>query len=295
MKRILYVALGLLFVLSACTPTLAAPKTPFEYDATVPFDARVISQTEQDGVIVTELSYAAHDPAFAVNTGGRTVAILVQPKGKGPFAGILYMHWLGTVSSDRHEYLPEAITMAQHGAVCLLPQGYFPWSSLPTGTQADRSQIIGQTVELRRAFDFLLSQPGVDPKRLGYVGHDYGAVYGGILAGTDKRAKTYVLIAGAPSFASWISLFGSISSQQYLTYVGDLDPVKYVPNAAPASILFQFGKKDAIVPESLANQYYEAASQPKQIEWYDDLHDMHSDPVRAAHQAWLIEQLGLNP
>lgn len=155
--------------------------------------------------------------------------------------------------------------------------------------------MIGQVIELRRAFDFLLAQPGVDPKRLGYVGHDYGGVYGGILAGADKHAKTYILIAGVPSFTNWIGLFGSISSDQYPTYVQDIDPIKFVPNAAPASIFFQFGKRDAVVPESLANQYYEAASQPKKIEWYDDLHDMHTDPVRQAHQAWLIEQLNLAP
>jgi fermentation-respiration switch protein FrsA (DUF1100 family) len=68
-------------------------------------------------------------------------------------------------------------------------------------------------------------------------------------------------------------------ASQALTYVQDIDPIKFVPNAAPASIFFQFGKRDEVVLESLAKQYYEAASQPKQIEWYDDLHDMHTDPV----------------
>jgi dienelactone hydrolase len=310
MKRALTCLFGLLIVLTACgqkpavPPAVAAsptatpvptPASPFAYDASVPFDAKVISEKDRDGVTVTELSYASYDPSFSINTGGRTVATLVRPKGDGPFAGLLYMHWLGPVSSNRGEYLDEAVTMAQHGAVSLLPQGYFPWSSLPTGTEADRSLMIGQAIELRRAFDFLVAQPGVDPKRLGYLGHDYGAVYGGILAGVDRRAKAYVLIAGVPSFDNWIGLFGSISPQQYLAYVQDIDPINFVPQAAPASIFFQFGKKDAVVPESLANQYYEAASQPKQIEWYDDLHDMHTAPVRAAHQAWLIEQLDLAP
>ncbi|MGA2490112.1 MAG: hypothetical protein ABSF99_07990 [Anaerolineales bacterium] len=47
--------------------------------------------------------------------------------------------------------------------------------------------------------------------------------------------------------------------------------------------------------ESLANQYYTAASQPKKIEWYDDTHAMMTDPVLKARQAWLIDQLKLTP
>jgi dienelactone hydrolase len=308
MKHSLFFALCLAMLLPACAPkptvvpteaasptptAVPTPASPFNYDPSVPFDTKIISQTEQQGVTVTELSYAAHDPSFSTNFGGRTVAILVSPKGSGPFAGIVYMHWLGT--SGRHEYLNEAVTMAQHGAISLLPMGFFPWSSAPTGTQDDRALYIGQVIELRRAFDFLLAQPGVDPHRLGYVGHGFGAVYGGVLAGVDKRAKTYILIGGTPGFVDLnCGCFGTMTAQ-YRTYFKDIDPINFIPNAAPASIFFQFGKNDYSVTESLANQYYEAASQPKQIEWYDDIQDMHSDPVVAAHQAWLIEQLSLAP
>jgi dienelactone hydrolase len=317
MKHSLFFALCLAMILPACAPkptvvptatatptTLATPTatavptpvSPFNYDPSVPFDTKIISQTEQDGVNVTELSYAAHAPSFSTNFGGRTVAILVSPKGNGPFAGIVYMHWMGLTGSNRREYFNEAVTMAQHGAVSLLPAGFFPWVSQPTGTQDDRALYIGQVIELRRAFDFLLAQPGVDPQRLGYVGHDYGGVYGGILAGVDKRAKTYVLIAGAPSFADLIcNSCTGLKRDQYLPIVQDLDPINFIPNAAPASIFFQFGKNDSTVTESLANQFYKAASQPKQIEWYDDVHDMHTDPVVKAHQAWLLEQLSLAP
>ncbi len=312
MERFRFFTLIFLIALVACTtqpatspadtavpptivPTATAIPTqvsPFSYDASVPFDTSIISQTEQDGVTVTELSYAAYSPSFAPNMGGRSVATLVSPKGNGPFAGILYMHMFGT---DRHEYLNEALTMAQHGAVSLLSQGYFPWTANPTGTQADRPLIIGQVIELRRAIDFLLTQPGVDPRRLGYVGHTFGATYGGILAGVDKRLKTFVLIAGFPSFAVGFTGWG-VSIDYYLAQTQDLDPVKFVPNAAPASLFFQFAKNDTLgITESLANQYYNAASQPKKIAWYDDSTNMVTAPVVADRQEWLIDQLNLVP
>ena len=47
--------------------------------------------------------------------------------------------------------------------------------------------------DLRRALDVLLAQPGVDPKRIAYVGHDFGAMYGAVLAGVDRRVSVWAL------------------------------------------------------------------------------------------------------
>ncbi len=311
MKRYWFFTLSLVFVLAACTPqSIAVPPTPtavpptavptpaspFDYNAKVPFDTKIISQSEQNGVTVTQLSYAAHDPSFATNMGGRTLATLVSPKGNGPSAGIVHIYGYNIFPTGSPKYLSEAITMASHGAVTLLPVDYFPLGSIPTGTQADRSLIIGQVIELRRAFDFLLTQPGVDPKRLGYVGQDAAGIYGGVLAGVDKRAKTYVLVVGWPSFDYMIRSYMESSTDQYLAYVQDIDPINFVPHTAPASLFFQFAKNDELgLTESLANQYYGAASQPKKIEWYDDSHNLLTDPVLKDRQAWLIDQLKLTP
>ncbi|HTX90868.1 MAG TPA: hypothetical protein VMC09_06590 [Anaerolineales bacterium] len=299
-NRLTLIALGTLLLgvvigLPACSVgEKPRPASPFDYNALVPFATKIVSRQDRDGVTVTDLNYSAHDPAFSPMTGGRTIAYLVQPPGQGPFAGIIYLHWLGNVTGNRSEFLDEAVETARHGAVCLVLQGYFPWMASPLGTQADHPLMVGQAVELRRAVDFLLAQPGVDPKRLGYVGHDYGAVYGGILAGIDPRLKTYVLVAGVPSFADWISFF-HIAHDPYVPIARDIDPVGFVARAAPASLLFQFGRKDSFVPSSLATRFYAAASQPKQIEWFDDIHEMGTAEVARARLAWLVEQLGLVP
>jgi len=249
-------------------------------------------------VTVVDLSYAAHDPSFSPLTGGRTLAYLVKPQGDGPFAGVIYLHWLGHYNNSRAQYLDEAITLAQHGAVSLLLQGYFPWMTSPKGA-ADRPLIIGQEIELRRAVDFLLSQPEVDPERLGYVGHDYGAMYGGMLAGTDPRLKTYVLLAGTPSFADWSAYFGSIDflkPENYLPVVEDLDPIQHISNAAPASLFFQFAQNDRFIPEEAGNRFYEAASEPKKIEWYTAAtHELKVEAALQARQDWLADQLNLTP
>lgn len=315
MKKSYLFVLVLLLALSACsntapaiptvtatqvppvTPTATAvptPASPFDYDASIPFDVKVVAETQQEGATVVDLSYAAHDPGFSTPTGGRTLAYLVKPaQGEGPFAGVIYVHWLGQSNSTRKQYLDEAIAMAKHGVVSLLPQGYFPWMAYPSGDERDRPLVTGQLIELRRAVDFLLSQPNVDPQRLGYVGHDYGANYGGILAGVDHRLKTFVLIAGVPDFIQYIGLL--FSPMKNMEGSDFFDPDKYVAQAAPASIFFQFGTKDKYIPQEMGTQFYEAASEPKKIGWYDDLHYMTADAIRQEREAWLVQELGLEP
>jgi dienelactone hydrolase len=216
---------------------------------------------------------------------------LVKPQGDGPFAGMIYMHWFGQGNSNRGQYLEEAVEMAKRGVVCLLPQGYFPWMTMPTG-EPDWPLVIGQVQELRRAVDFLLSQPGVDPNRIGYAGHNYGAAYGGILAGVDHRVKAYVFVAGASRFGYWLTYFG-YQIDFYGSAMEDLDPIQYLPNAAPANLFFQFPENDAFVPKEAADEFFNAASEPKKIEWYTDIQEMGSPAVRQAREEWLIEQLGL--
>jgi hypothetical protein len=136
----------------------------------------------------------------------------------------------------------------------------------------------------------------VDPRRLGFVGQDSGGIYGGVLAGADKRAKTYVLVTGWPSFANMIGAYTNGAIDQILPFVKDIDPINFVPDTAPANLFFQFAKNDNYgLTESLANQYIAAASQPKKVEWYEDNHAMNTDPVVKARQAWLIDQLKLAP
>lgn len=310
MIRLLVLLVVAFCLLAACAPTTAVtptpmtptplpptdtpePPTPFDYDASIPFDVIVNEEMERDGVTVVDLSFAGHDPAFSPSTNGRTLAYLVRPAGDGPFAGVIFFHWLGRPLGSREEYLDEAVRLAQeHGIVSLLPQGYFPWMHSFYGDERDRDLVSGQVKALRRAADFLIAQPEVDAERLAYVGHDYGAVFGGVLAGVEPRLKSYILIAGVPTFMDWGSYFG-VEYDEYASIMEGLNPIDHLPQANPATILFQFAQKDAYVNEDQANKMFVAASEPKAIQWYDDLHGMTNEEARQARVTWLVEQLGL--
>jgi dienelactone hydrolase len=163
--------------------------------------------------------------------------------------------------------------------------------------ETDHQQIIDQTIEVRRALDLLLSQPKVDKRRIGFVGHDYGSMFGTIASGVDKRVKTYVMIAGMGNFSDWSLKYWKGPSQKgadaYKQAVKDVDPIGYVSQAAPASLLFQFANNDKYISKEVAEEFFAAASKPKEVKWYDATHDLHIEAARNDRREWLTQQLRL--
>jgi dienelactone hydrolase len=282
-----------LFIVSAQSKNLSKNMTRmFAYDSVRPFDLKEESMKEQDGVTVRDINYAAYAPKH-----GRIKAYLIQPAGKGPFAGILFFHWLGDVKSDRTEFLEEAMALGKKGTASLLIQGYFPWSEEPTDGPTDHQQVIDQTIEVRRALDLLLSQPKMDKRRIGFVGHDYGSMFGAIASGVDKRVKTYVLVAGMGSFSDWSLKYWKGPSKNgeeaYKQAVKDVDPIGYVTHTAPATLLFQFANNDKYISKEVADAFFGAASKPKEVKWYDATHDLNIEAARIDRRDWLTWQLRL--
>ena len=288
------ILIGAMLMVSAAPFAFSRGKKPdarlFAYNRSVAFDLKEESANEQDGVTIRDVNYAAYAPRH-----GRIKAYLIKPAGKGPFPGVLFFHWLGDVKSDRTEFLDEAVALGKQGIASLLIQGYFPWLEEPTEGQTDRQQIIDQTIEVRRALDLLLSQTKVDRRRIGFVGHDYGAMFGSIVSGIDKRLKTYVFVAGMGSFSDWSLKYWSGPSKNgtevYKQAVRDVDPIGNVSYAAPAALFFQFANKDKYISKDVADAFSAAASKPKQVKWYNATHDMNVEEARNDRRKWLARQL----
>ena len=230
---------------------------------------------------------------------GRPVkAYLVSPvKSDGSNAAILYVHWLGeSSSSNRTEFLDEAVALASRGVVSLLvdtmwadPEWY---KNRAPEEDADRS--IRQVNELRRAMDLLLAQPGIDTQRVAFVGHDFGTMYGILASALDRKAKTYVFMAGVPHFIDWF-LFARQPQDlpAYQQQIAPLDPVNYLGRLAPATVFFQFASRDQYVTAAQAAELYAAAAPLKQMATYDAAHDLHTPEVSADRIVWLARELAL--
>ncbi|MFC2105054.1 alpha/beta hydrolase family protein [Candidatus Bipolaricaulota bacterium] len=260
------------------------------YDFEADLGIRWIGSREQDGVTESDLT-------FLVTPDQMRAASLVRPAGDGPFPVILYVHWYEThaCDSNRTQFLEEAKAMAAKGIMSLLVETM--WSDREwflKRTQADDyDSSIKQIVELRRAMDLLLSQPGADLSRFAYVGHDFGAMYGVSAGSIDLRPTCYVLMAGTPRLPDWFLYYPKLEGDDrgaFVQQMAPLDPIERVGQLSPAPILFQFGKNDPHVPTAQAEDFFEAASEPKELRWYDAGHGL-SEQASAERVAWLLAQL----
>lgn len=250
--------------------------------------------------LVVGLSMAAalvRDVSFPNSTGGRTGAYLVEPANLGPKKGpaVLFVHWLETDAPDsnRTQFLREAIPLADDGVTSLLietmwsnPKWFFTRDSGRDFEESER-----QVKDLGKALDFLLKQPKVDPARVAYVGHDFGAMYGMVLASRDKRVKWWAFQAATASFTDWFLLLpkrDGADREAFIEKMAPLDPMKHIPSASP--VLLQFATKDRFVPEARAKALIEAAREPKTVLWYDAGHGL-TDKAVEDRLAWLRRQM----
>jgi dienelactone hydrolase len=263
----------------------------FEYDRAAP-KLRETAEQERDGVARRLLSYRT--PA-----GAARVAELIRPAAPGSYAAILYVHWYEPEAPDsnRTQFEAEAAELAKRGVVSLLVETM--WSDRDwflKRTQADDyAGSVEQVIELRQALDLLLAQPGVDARRLAYVGHDFGAMYGVLMGQADRRPACYALMAGTPRFPDWYLYYPRLEGDERAAFIASmapLDPIANVARLAPAPLLFQFGHSDPHVPDERAREFFAAASDPKQILWYDAGHGLSAEATQD-RIAWLGQQLGL--
>ena len=271
---------------TSVAPTLEERARLLDYDASAPLGVVERKTREQGGAEVVDLAFQAADRKVS--------AFLVRPKGE-PRAAVLWAHWLGEgPTANRTEFLPDALELAEDGVVSLLPQGMFPWEEpVSEDAQADLELIVDQIVQLRRGLDLLQEQAGDVP--LGFVGHDYGAMYGTLLV-ADKRPQTYVLMAPDATFSNWfIKYFVRNASKPEMDETfAPLEPVSNVGDAAPASVLLQFAQSDRYVPSYVADELTEAASDPSRAETYPTDHQLDHVGARRDRLAWLREELGLS-
>jgi hypothetical protein len=270
----------------------------FDYDATAALDVKEVSVQQRNSVSI-------HDITYASPKGGVVLAYLVVPEGRGKFAAILWGHWLmpNSPTSNRDEFLEEAIALAPAGVVSLLidaPQARPGFKPAP-----NPALIAQQVVDLRRGVDLLLSRPDVDPKRIAYVGHSWDAVTGAILDAVDKRIAAFVFMSGPQSSRQYVLFSDSprmVSArkgmdmtkvEQNMQSNAWADPGSYATHLGPAPALFQYGLHDEEwVPLKDAKDYFATSSGPKESRFYDCDHALNSE-ARLDRFVFLREHLAL--
>jgi dienelactone hydrolase len=259
-------------------PTLPPPERLAElvaYDQGRPLAVEVRGTKKEPaaGVAVTDLTYDG-------GSGEPVEAYLVAPVGSptGTLAGVVFAH--GS-ERDRSRFLDEAKALARRGVLVLLPTVPMDLFGEPA---ADIAYVSRAVIAQRRALDVLAARTEVDPRRLGFVGHSWGAILGAILAGAEPRLAAVVLA----SFTKPVSrYFGNrqltvLDQHRWLTLPGD------------RQVLLQAGRRDNYHPRIDTDELFAAIAGRKQLREYDLGHDLVLPPEPVTdRRGFLTHALGL--
>jgi dienelactone hydrolase len=274
------------------------------YDTALPLDLR------EEDVPRDESGATVHDVSWLSPMGGRVSAWLVVPDGDGPFAGLVYLHGSET---GRTDFLDEALAMAHGGAVSLILDAPFartgddrrPALLAFEEPETERLMTAQAIVDVRRAYDVLAARDDVDPERLGFVGHSWGASLGVVVAAVDPRPSSLVLITGRPSWTGFLSTSdddwvarerertGAEAWNRYLRLMAPLDALAEISNVDASRLYLQYGTADAVVPTDVSAELIEAADGAR-ADVYDAGHAL-DDAATADRVSWLVDRLALEP
>ena len=275
----------------------------FDYDKSALLGLKEIVGVERRG------SVSVYDITYVSPKGGVVPAYLVVPKGRGPFAAVVWGHWYWANSPmrNRKEFLDEAVALAQAGVVSLLTDGPI---ARPGHVQnkddlndQDPIELVQQVTDMRRGVDLLLARKDVDRKRLAYVGHSYNAVVGAILSGVERRFKAFVLMAATmsdevsmktPEYQQYRQEVGPEKFDAYMAKYSWTDQGKYVSHAAPAVVFLQYASQEKFLTPERARLHAAVVSKPKRFKLYDAPHALNAE-ARSDRIAFLTEQLKLKP
>jgi len=208
--------------------------------------------------------------------GDRVIGQVVLPSEPAPAPLILLAHGLGSARNEdgmdaigarwvREGAAVAAIDFALHGdrgnpkfserlqgtAAGALSGGF----SEPTSELLWHEFMRQSVLDLRRLVDALESLDEIDAKKLVYVGFSLGGIIGSIFCGVDPRPRAAALvIAGAGAEGA------------------PLDPTRFVTNIGPRPTLFVGATQDETIPRQSTERLFDAASEPKRIEWFEAGH-----------------------
>ncbi|HEY4940074.1 MAG TPA: hypothetical protein VII56_01495 [Rhizomicrobium sp.] len=277
-----------------CAALPARAEGLYSYDASVPM-APVLgaARTLERGVV-------AQDVRVTSPTGHTVTGEIVRGTRKGKHPGVLFVHWLGEPRTTNHtEFEPDAIALARRGAVSLLIDAMWSapnwFDTVGADAAKDGPLVEAQVIDLRRALDLLLAQDGVDAGHVAFVAHDFGAMFGALMANVEMRPSSWVLMAGVPTLAEWYR-FGKAKQAMpdyagYAAAMARYDIAGGLAKLSGKAVLFQFAAKDYFIAEAEALAFIGAVPGAKTAIFYDTDHALAVPAAAADRDGWLAKAL----
>jgi cephalosporin-C deacetylase-like acetyl esterase len=262
----------------------------YAYDRTALLDVRLTSKGSRT-------NYTLYDISYSLPEKQRADGFLAVPQGRGRKPAVVWMHSSGALA-----WVGDAVLLAQCGAVSLIVN--VPGAGVSGTPEGDRDAMIMAVVALRRAADVLEARDDVDANRIAVAGHSFGAMMSAVAASIDPRFKAAVFEAGllgmsihiGTSLHPWAQGVRKQLGPQlahYLEVISVVDAAHYIGQAPNIPKLFQSAWYDPGVPHDDASKFFEAATGPKELKWYETAHDIDDIAAMADRTRFLAKALRL--
>jgi dienelactone hydrolase len=213
--------------------------------------------------------------------GTQVPSILLLPDSSGPFPAVLLLH--GYSSSKEQLASTMGRSLAVRGIASLAIDLPLHGSRDDAIVEQARANPLGlmqhwnmALTEARAAVNWLRAHDAIDPERVSIAGYSLGSYIGLQTAEAGEHVASVIIAAG-----------GDLPTTRWTNMVRMmLDPLKPAKSLNGRPLLMLHGKFDRTIPPEQAQRLYEAASEPKELRWYDSGHAL---PAAAADDAakWL--------
>ena len=252
----------------------------YQYDAHQPLAVKIGENRALATARFQRFSYLS-------TNGQRVPALLFLPPKASPAHPVPCLVILHGLGGSKEMMAGLALFAAANGYAALAideyGQGERPKDQI--GTQAEQlARGVRQTaVDVRRGLDYLGTRQDINSQKIGLVGVSLGAIIGTVTAGVEPRLKATALISGG---GDWGLILKSLSArhatvggrstagfqksdwEKLSVYLAPEDPLTFAPHIAPRALLLLHGRKDDTIVPQAAQELYDAARQPKEIQWF---------------------------
>ena len=261
----------------------------FAYDRQQPFDLRIASTQDVEGIKVEMLS-------FQSGPGARMTARFHQgPATERGGPGVVLIHGGGPAGKDSPNIRGFSEFLARAGYTTLaFDLQYFgerKTDLLTTFSEAEKHEKlynqssaylswVTQTVkDAGRGYDLLVER-GVDPRRIALIGVSRGGQLSLIVGGADRRFATVLaLIAGH---------FDAFETGHHPAAC----PANYIGRISPRPLLMFNGNLDADYNRQVTVEPLQRlAREPRQFVWHEEGHTLPPELTRSTALAWLRDKL----